>query len=153
MTNVLCPKKISASNERFFHFMPKFMPNNKTLCTVTVLESTCTSKYRSCTDNNRCWCVRTHMSSNTVPSCITIQSKLHGYPIVNNKLNNSVTVPVKSQLRQITSCMARGGQHARPSHKHCKACAKHAHAPRPRVHTGLHDFHLVEFSYQPVPSQ
>jgi hypothetical protein len=49
--------------------------------------------------------------------------------------------------------MARAGQHARPSHKHCKACAKHAHAPRPRVHTGLHDFHLVEFSYQPVPSQ
>jgi hypothetical protein len=54
---------------------------------------------------------------------------------------------------QITSCTARAGQHARPTHKHCKPCAKHAHAPRPRVHTGLHDFHLVEFSYHPVPSQ
>ena len=62
-------------------------------------------------------------------------------------------MPVKPQLRQITSCKTRGGQHARPSHKHCKPCAKHAHAPLPRVHTGLHDFHLMEFSYQPVPSQ
>ena len=34
-----------------------------------------------------------------------------------------------TQERQITSCINRGGQHARPSHKHCKACAKHAHAP------------------------
>ena len=63
--------------------------------------------------------------------------------------NNSVTAPVKPQLRQITSCMAR--QHARPSHKHCKPCAKHAHAPPPRPCTRLHDFHLVEFSHQPVP--
>ena len=62
-----------------------------------------------------------------------------------------MTVPVEPQLRQITSCMARAGQHARPSHKHCKPCAKHAHAPRPRARTHLHDFHLVEFSYQPVP--
>ena len=37
-------------------------------------------------------------------------------------------MPVKPQLRQITSCRARAGQHARPSHKHCKPCAKHAHA-------------------------
>jgi hypothetical protein len=58
---------------------------------------------------------------------------------------------VKPQLRQITSCRARAGQHARPSHKHCKPCAKHAHAPPPRVRTCLRDFHLVEFSYQPVP--
>jgi hypothetical protein len=49
-------------------------------------------------------------------------------------------VPVKPQERQITSCMARTGQHARPSHKHCKACAKHAHAPRPRARTCLHGF-------------
>ena len=55
--------------------------------------------------------------------------------------------------RQITSCMAGAGQHARPSHKHCKACAKHARAPRPRARPRLHDFHLVEFSYQPVLSQ
>ena len=27
--------------------------------------------------------------------------------------------------------MARAGQHARPTHKHCKACANHAHAPWP----------------------
>ena len=64
--------------------------------------------------------------------------------------NNSVTVPVKPQERQITSCRARAGQHARPSHKHCKACAKHAHALPPRHCTRLQDFHLVEFSYQPV---
>ena len=67
--------------------------------------------------------------------------------------NNSVTVPVKPQERQITSCRARGGQHARPSHKHRKACAKHAHAPPPRFCACLHDFHLVEFSHQPVPVQ
>ena len=66
--------------------------------------------------------------------------------------NNRVSVPVKPQERQITSCRARTGQHARPSHKHCKACAKHAHAP-PRTCACLHDFHLVEFSHQPVPSQ
>jgi hypothetical protein len=35
---------------------------------------------------------------------------------------------VTPQERQITSCRAGGGQHARPSHKHCKACAKHAQA-------------------------
>ena len=45
---------------------------------------------------------------------------------------------------------ARGGQHARPSHKHCKACAKHAQAPPPRDRTRLRDFHLVEFSHQPA---
>ena len=64
-----------------------------------------------------------------------------------------MTVPVKPQERQITSCRARAGQHARPSHKHCNACAKHAYAPRPRVSTGLHGFHLVEFSRRPVPFQ
>ena len=60
---------------------------------------------------------------------------------------------MKPQERQITSCRARAGQHARPSHKHCKARAQHAHAPPPRECTRLHDFHLVEFSHQPVPSQ
>jgi hypothetical protein len=48
-----------------------------------------------------------------------------------------VPVPVKPQERQITSCMARAGQHARPSHKHCKACAKHAHAPPPHTYALL----------------
>ena len=57
------------------------------------------------------------------------------------------------QLRQITSCRARVGQQARPSHKHCKPCDNDAYAPRPRARTGLHDFHLVEFSHHPVPSQ
>jgi hypothetical protein len=61
--------------------------------------------------------------------------------------------PVKPPERQITSCRARAGQHARPSHKHCKACVTHAHAPPPRVCTCLHDFRLVEFSHQPVPVQ
>jgi hypothetical protein len=44
---------------------------------------------------------------------------------------------VNPQERQITSCRARAGQHARTSHKHCKACAKHAHAPHTHpVHIG-----------------
>ena len=49
--------------------------------------------------------------------------------------------------------MTRAGQHARSSHKHCKACAKHAHGPLTGDRPRLHDFHLVEFSHQPVPSQ
>ena len=40
-----------------------------------------------------------------------------------------------------------------PKVKQCKACAKHAHAPRPRVCACLRDFHLVEFSRRPVLSQ
>ena len=48
-------------------------------------------------------------------------------------------MPVKPQERQITSCRARGGQHARPSHKHCKPCAKHAEAPPPRARTRLNE--------------
>jgi len=47
--------------------------------------------------------------------------------------------------------MAKNGQDARRTHKHCKACAKHAHALPPRARTCLHDFHLVEFSHHPVP--
>jgi hypothetical protein len=66
-------------------------------------------------------------------------------------LKQQCEVPVKPQERQITSCRARGEQHARPSHKHCKPCAKHARAPPPRACTRLRDFHLVEFSHQPVP--
>ena len=58
---------------------------------------------------------------------------------------------MKPQERQITRCRTRAGQHARSSHKHCKPCAKHAHAPPPRYCTRLHDLHLVEFSHQPVP--
>jgi hypothetical protein len=78
-----------------------------------------------------------------VPVCaIPILWNLHTNPYQPSETtsgNNSVTVPVKPQLRQITSCRARAGQHARPSHKHCKACAKHAHAPPPRARTRLHD--------------
>jgi hypothetical protein len=57
---------------------------------------------------------------------------------------------VKPPERQITSCRARGGQHARSSHKHCKPCAKHAYAPPPRARTCLYDFRPVESSHQPV---
>ena len=64
-----------------------------------------------------------------------------------------MTVPVKPQERQITSCMKRAGPNARPSYKHCKTCEKHAHAPPPRVRTRLHGFHLVGFSNQPVSVQ
>ena len=92
-----------------------------------------------------------------VPVCtISILWNFHTNPYQFSETtsgNNSVTVPVKPQERQITSCRARAGQHARPSHKHCKPCAKHAHAQRPRARTRLHDFHLVEFSHQPVQSQ
>ena len=74
-----------------------------------------------------------------VPVCtISILWNFHTNPYRSSETtsgNNSVTVPVKPQERQITSCMARAGQHARPSHKHCKPCAKHACAPRPRVCT------------------
>ena len=72
------------------------------------------------------------------------------YVIMNHNLDRQVTAPVKPQQTKITSCRVRAGQHARPSHKHCKACAKHAHATRPRGRTGLYDFHLVEFSHIPV---
>jgi hypothetical protein len=54
---------------------------------------------------------------------------------VKQRVEPQVTVTVKPQERQITSCMARGGQHVHPSHKHCKPCAKDAHAPRPRAFT------------------
>jgi hypothetical protein len=63
-----------------------------------------------------------------------------------------VTVPVKPQLRQITSCRARAGQHARPSHKHCKPCAKHAIAQQPRARIRLHRVHRVNNANQPVRS-
>ena len=67
---------------------------------------------------------------------------------------NNVTAPLKPQRkRQITSCLARTGQHARPSRKHCKACVIHAHAPPPRARTRLHGFHSVGNSIQPVPVQ
>ena len=86
------------------------------------------------------------------PSC-GIFTPTRTSPVKITSCNNRVTAPVKPQERQITSCRARAGQHARPSHKHCKACAKHAHAPPPRDCTRLRDFHLVEFSHQPVPFQ
>ena len=78
------------------------------------------------------------------------------HPSETTSWNNKVTAPVKPQLRQIiTSCRARAGQHARPLHKHCKACAKHARAPWPRAFcTRLYGFHFhwvhVAESYQPM---
>ena len=83
------------------------------------------------------------------PSC-GIFTPTRAIPVKITNCNNRVTAPVKPQERQITSCIIRGGQHVRPSHKHCKPCAKHAHAPPPRARTCLRDFHLVEFSHQPV---
>ena len=62
-----------------------------------------------------------------------------------------VTAPVKPQERQITSCLRRAEQHARPSHKHCKACGTHAYAPPLRARTRLQGFCSVENSNQPVP--
>ena len=41
--------------------------------------------------------------------------------------------------------------HARRSRKHCKACAKHAHAPRPRARARLHGIHSVGNSNQHLP--
>ena len=58
---------------------------------------------------------------------------------------------MKPQERQITSCLRRTGQHARPSRKHCKACATHGHAPPLRARTCRYKFHQVEFSNHPVP--
>ena len=54
------------------------------------------------------------------PSC-GIFTPTRAIPVKITSCNNRVTVPVTPQERQITSCMARGGQHARPPHKHCKA--------------------------------
>jgi len=85
------------------------------------------------------------------PSC-GIFTPTRIFPVIITSGNNRVTVPVTPREPQITSCRARAGQHARLSHKHCKACAKHAHAPSPCAGARLHDFHLVEFSHQPVPS-
>ena len=90
----------------------------------------------------------------SIPDCtISILWNLHNNPChpSEQRVEPQVTVPVTPQERQITSCRARASKHAYPPHKHCKACANHAHAPRPRACTGLHDFHLVESSYQPVP--
>jgi len=46
--------------------------------------------------------------------------------------------------------MAKNGQDARRTHKHCKACAKHAHATPPRAHTRLYD--LWNFHTNPYQS-
>ena len=63
----------------------------------------------------------------------------------NNELNRQRDgAGETSRTRQITSCLRRDGQHARPSHKHCKACVKHAHAPPPRARACLRGFHVVE---------
>jgi len=61
---------------------------------------------------------------------------------------NSCHWPSLKAEWEITSCRAWAGQHAHPSHKHCKPCAKHAHASPSRGRTCVHDFHLVEFSHQ-----
>ena len=56
--------------------------------------------------------------------------------------NTNVTAPLKPQENeQITSCLRSDGQHARSSCKHCKACARHAHALSIRARTRLHKFH------------
>ena len=47
--------------------------------------------------------------------------------------------------------MGRDGQHARPSHKHCKPCAKHAYDAPLRARARLCKFHSVGNSIQPVP--
>ena len=39
--------------------------------------------------------------------------------------------------------------HARRSRKHCKACAKHAHAPPPRARTRLHGFYQLIYIFKP----
>ena len=74
------------------------------------------------------------------PSC-GIFTPTRAIPVKITSCNNRVTVPVTPQERQITSCRARGGQHARPSHKDFEACAKYAHAPPQRASTSLYDFH------------
>ena len=69
------------------------------------------------------------------------------------------TSPVEQQVEttgdggETSRTKIRAGQHARPSHKHCKACTKNARAPRPRARTRLYDFHWVRFSNQPLPVQ
>ena len=70
----------------------------------------------------------------------------------NNELNRQRDCAGEtSRTRQITSCLGRDGQHARRTCKHCKPCAKHAHAPPPRARTRLYKFHSVGNSHQPVP--
>ena len=74
---------------------------------------------------------------------------------VKQRVETTTVIGARGNLekRQITSCLGRTGQHARRSHKHCKPCAKHAHAPPPRARTRLHKFHSVGNSIQPVPVQ
>ena len=52
-----------------------------------------------------------HQSVVPVPSTSPVKPQL---------LKQQVSAPVKPQERKLTSCMARDGQHARPSQKHCK---------------------------------
>jgi len=52
--------------------------------------------------------------------------------------------PVNNELKQ--QCDG-AGEHL----KKCKAYAKHAHAQPSGARTRLHNFHLGEFSHQPVP--
>ena len=93
------------------------------------------------------------------------RTRLHKFHSVGNS-NQHVPVQCNNDLkqqrdrrrwnlkkRQITSCLGRTGQHARPSRKHCKPCAKHAHAPPPRARTRLYKFHSVGNLHQSVPVQ
>ena len=65
---------------------------------------------------------------------------------------------MKPQERQITSCMARARQHARPSHKHCKACAKqmrmhHGHVSIPVCTISiLWNFHTNPYQFSETTS-
>ena len=79
--------------------------------------------------------------------------KLNQPVYMNIKLKPQCDGAGETSRTKNASCRERAGQHANPTHKHCKACANHAHAPWPRARTSLHDFHLVKFSYQPRLSQ
>ena len=46
----------------------------------------------------------------------------------------------------------RAGQNTRPSQKHCKACAIHAHASPPHACAPLYNFRHVKFSNHPYQS-
>ena len=68
--------------------------------------------------------------------------------------NNTLRCRSKpSKNDKITSCLGSDGQHAPRTHKHCRPCARHAHATPLRARTRLHGFHSVGISIQPVPPQ
>ena len=68
-----------------------------------------------------------------------------------SSINNVIGAGETSRNEQITSCLGSDGQHARPSRKHCKPCAKHAYDAPLRARARLYKFHSVGNSIQPVP--